>query len=30
MEKKFRIRFIADNNAKIEKGLMCAEPLEDD
>jgi len=30
MEKKFRIRFIADNDAKRAKGLMFAEPLEDD
>ena len=30
MEKKFRIRFIADNDAKRAKGLMFAESLEDD
>jgi uncharacterized membrane protein (UPF0127 family) len=30
MEKNFRIRFIADNDAKRAKGLMFAEPLEDD
>jgi len=29
MDKEFEIRFIADNDAKRTKGLMFAEPLED-
>ena len=29
MDKEFEIRFIADNDAKRSKGLMFAEPLED-
>lgn len=29
MDKKFDIRFVADTNKKREKGLMFAEPLED-
>jgi uncharacterized membrane protein (UPF0127 family) len=30
MNKEFEIRFIADNDAKRTKGLMFAEPLEED
>lgn len=29
MENKFEIRFVADTNKKREKGLMFAEPLEE-
>jgi hypothetical protein len=30
MDKKFRIRFIADTDSKRSRGLMFADPLEDD